>query len=346
MKSSKILAVVAMASLFAASSYAADEGEIIAKYGAITIKKVTVKQLEYIYSGPEVEVEKTVAYIDDDLKAATTITNEIEVDSVYFTREFKVGSNESRASTLMLPVEGGDASASWKTGLELYSFVRVVKESGQNSYEIHVKNETQNSGHLRANTPYIALVKGNESVRISLSTRDTDMKKFVLKPTAGNHVVRYPDKNNNDQKKAYETADYLWDFTGTYENIEFKNPKNIFGFAASAGGTTQLGEFVKAACKDGKCASVRPFRAYLKCVPKSLSKSASDEDVELPETIKVFVIDDNGNKGTTAIGTLNTRTGEFVKEDNRWFDMKGRALDHKPTAKGTYYNNKKKVIIK
>ena len=132
--------------------------------------------------------------------------------------------------------------------------------------------------------------------------------------------------------------------TGTYENIEFKNPKNIYGFAASASGTTKLGEFVKAACKDGKCASIRPFRAYLKCVPTNLNKSA--DEVELPESVKVFVIDDNGNKGTTAIGTLNTRTGEFVKEDNHWFDMKGRVLDHKPTAKGTYYNNKKKVIIK
>lgn len=343
MKSSKILAVVAMASLFAASSYAADEGEIIAKYGAITIKKVTVKQLKYIYSGPEVEVEKTVAYIDDDLKAATTITEEIEVDSVYFTREFKVGLNESRASTLMLPVEGGVASVSWKTGLDLFEFVKVAKESNHNNYEILVR--TNNAGQLKANTPYIALVKGNESVRISLSTKDTDMKKFVLKPTTGNHVVRYPDKDNKDQKDAYEKADYLWDLTGTYENIEFKNPKNIFGFAASAGEKTELGEFVKAACKDGKCASIRPFRAYLKCVPKSLSKSA-DEAEELPESVKVFVIDDNGNKGTTAIGTLNTRTGEFVKEDNRWFDMKGRVLDHKPTAKGTYYNNKKKVIIK
>ena len=335
MKSSKILATIAIASLFAASSYAADE-EIIAKYGAITIKKVTVKDLEHGNWGDLVDVEKTVAYIDDDLKAATTITEAIEVDSVYFNRVFKVGENESRASTLMLPVEGGDASASWKTGLHLYEFVRVVKENGSNYYEIHVKNETETSGHLRANTPYIALVTGEKgnNVSISLSTRNTGMTKISLKPTTGNHVVRRTE------------GDYHWDMTGTYENIEFKNPKNIFGFAASAGGTTQLGEFVKAACKDGKCASVRPFRAYLKCIPKNMSKSASDEDVELPETIKVFVVDDNGNKGTTAIGTLNTRTGEFVKEDNHWFDMKGRVLDHKPTAKGTYYNNKKKVIIK
>ncbi len=331
MKSSKILAVVAMASLFAASSYAADaKEEVLATYGAITIKKVTVKQLEYIYSGPEIEVEKTVAYIDDESKETPVITKNIEVDSVYFTREFKVVDNESRASTLMLPVDGGDASASWRTGLDLFRFVEVVKKDGENNYEVHVKNV--NSGHLEANTPYIALVKNNSSVKISLSKKDTDMKKFVLKPTAGNHVVRH------------EVGNYYWDLTGTYENIVFKNPKNIFGFAGGKDAKTKLGEFVKAACNGDKCASIRPFRAYLKCVPKSLNKSA--DEVELPETIKVFVIDDNGNKGTTAIGTLNTRSGEFVKEDNHWFDMKGRVLDHKPTAKGTYYNNKKKVIIK
>ena len=331
MKSSKILATIAFASLFAANSFAASE-EIIGEYGAIKIKKVTVKDLEHGNWGDLVDVEKTVAYIDDDLKVATTITEAIDVDSVYFTREFKVGQNETRASTLMLPVDGGVASSSWKTGLDLFEFVRVVKESGRNNYEIHVK--TINAGQLKANTPYIAIVQGNETVRISLSTRNTDMEKITLKPTAGNHVVRHTE------------GDYHWDFTGTYENIVFSNPKNIFGFAASGSddGKTQLGDFVKAACKDGKCASVRPFRAYLKCVPKSLNKSA--DEAELPETIKVFVIDENGKKGTTAIGSLNTRTGEFVKEDNRWFDMKGRVLDHKPTAKGTYYNNKKKVIIK
>lgn len=337
MKSSKILATIAIASLFAASSYAADaKEEVISKYGAITIKKITYEEHENPdWDGsPIVTREKTIAFIDDESKETPVITKDIEVDSVYFNRVFKVGNNETRASTLMLPVEGGDASASWKTGLHLYEFVRVVKENGSNVYEIHVKNETQTSGHLRANTPYIALVSGEKgnNVSISLSTQYTGMTKISLKPTAGNHVVRHTE------------GDYHWDMTGTYENIEFKNPKNIYGFAGGTSGNTELGEFVKAACKDGKCASVRPFRAYLKCVPKNLNKSA--DEVELPESVKVFVIDDNGNKGTTAIGTLNTRTGEFVKEDNHWFDMKGRVLDHKPTAKGTYYNNKKKVIIK
>ena len=321
MKCSKILATIAFASLFAASSFAADE-EIIGKYGAITIKKVK----------NDAGVEVTVAEIDDESKATTTITENIEVDSVYFNREFKVGNEtDKRASTLMLPFDV-EQSASWKLNLDLFEFVRVVKECDNCSYEVHVKNqESRDAGHMKANTPYIAIARVTNQ-QIAFSTKNTDVKKIVLKPTAGNHVVRH------------EEGDYYWDMTGTYENIEFKNPKNIFGFASSASGKTQLGDFVKAACKDGKCASVRPFRAYLKCVPKSLNKSA--DEAELPETIKVFVIDENGKKGTTAIGSLNTRTGEFVKEDNRWFDMKGRVLDHKPTAKGTYYNNKKKVIIK
>ena len=326
MKSSKILATIAIASLFAASSYAADaKEEVLATYGAITIKKVK----------NSAGVERTVAYIDDESKATTVIEKEIKVDSVHFTRVFNVGQNEpdSRASTLMLPFDV-EQSASWKLGVDLYEFVRVVKESGRTDYQIYVKNQgSPDAGHMKANTPYIAIVKNeNRDRKIAFNTQGTDLKKITLKPTTGNHVVRHGE------------GDFYWDFTGTYENIEFKNPKNIFGFAGGTDAKTKLGDFRKAACNGDKCASIRPFRAYLKCVPKSLNKSA--DEVELPETIKVFVIDDNGNKGTTAIGTLNTRTGEFVKEDNHWFDMKGRVLDHKPTAKGTYYNNKKKVIIK
>ncbi|MBR2095061.1 MAG: hypothetical protein IJ908_05565 [Fibrobacter sp.] len=322
MKSSKILAVVAMASLFAASSYAADE-EIIAKYGAITIKKVKTDAGEV-----------TVAEINDESKETPVITKDIEVDSVYFNREFTVRADiqpDNQASTLMLPFDVNESAVSWKLNLDLFEFVRVVKEEGRNNYEVHVKYKS--SGHMKANTPYIALAKADNQ-KVSFNIQYTGQEKIVLKPTAGNHVVRH------------EEGNFYWDFTGTYENIVFNNPKNIFGFAstASADGKTQVGDFVKAACKDGKCASIRPFRAYLKCVPKSLNKSA--DEAEMPETIKVFVVDDNGKKGTTAIGMLNTRTGEFVKEDNRWFDMKGRVLDHKPTAKGTYYNNKKKVIIK
>lgn len=315
MKSSKILAVVAMASLFAASSYADDV------YGAITVKKVK----------NSAGVERTVAYIDDDSKVTPVITKDIEVDSVYFTREFKANT----ASTLMLPFDLDQAST-WKLGLNLYTLIDVRKDCPDNCpYKAYY--DQSHAGLMSANTPYVAVAWNNQ--KISFNADGSKSLKFTLKKTV--------DKDNNvvAQNVVSKTKDgYNFNFTGTYESIEFKNPKGIYGFAGTNADGKKVGDFVHVACKDGKCASIRPFRAYLKVTLASLNKSASDDDVEMPETIEVYLVDDN--KGTTYIGQLNTSTGEIVKEDNRWFDMKGRVLDHKPTAKGTYYNNKKKVIIK
>lgn len=318
MKSSKILAVVAMASLFAASSFAADDG-VIGKYGAITIKKVK----------NSAGVEKTVADIDDDSKETPVITENIEVDSVFFNRKFKKGA----ASTLMLPIEA-DFSANSLTGLQVYRFIEVTKDC-IDYCKFRVNCRTVSGGTFEANTPYVVFSDQKDNAQISYHAENGS--KIVLNTTTHDKVYSYVVEKNVDQP-------YKFSFTGTYESIEFKNPKGIYGFAGTNADGKKVGDFVHVACKDGKCASIRPFRAYLKVTLASLNKSASDDDVEMPETIEVYLVDDN--KGTTYIGQLNTSTGEIVKEDNRWFDMKGRVLDHKPTAKGTYYNNKKKVIIK
>ena len=148
-----------------------------------------------------------------------------------------------------------------------------------------------------------------------------------------------------------DSGGYNWTILGTYERIEFKNPKGIYGFAAKEKNNTKIGQFTKAACSEKSCAYIRPFRAYLKCtLPqasaiKGLAKSADDVASldDLPGSIEVHVIKEDSSR--TYLGTLNTYTGEITVED-RWFDMKGRRLQHKPTAKGTYYNNRKKVVIK
>ena len=329
MKSSKILATIAFASLFAASSFAADE-EIIGKYGAITIKKVTVKDCEHPeWNDPncprDFDVERTVAEIDDESKETPVITKDIEVDSVFFNRKFKKGA----ASTLMLPVQA-EASSPWKLGVRVYKAIDVKKYC--DNCGLSVVYDQEAAGKVEANTPYVVISDEKDNHQISFSARNTNGK-IVLNTTTNDKVISY-------------TVDkYTLSFTGTYESIEFKNPKGIYGFAGVEAGGKHIGDFVHVACKDGKCASIRPFRAYLKATLASLNKSASDEDIEFPETISVYLVDSD-KKGTTYIGQMNTSTGEIVKDDNRWFDMKGRMLDHKPTAKGTYYNNKKKVIIK
>ena len=63
--------------------------------------------------------------------------------------------------------------------------------------------------------------------------------------------------------------------------------------------------------------------------------------------VVVYLCDTEGHAdgGTTAIGTLDTRTGEIIPTDG-WFDLNGRRLQGKPSVKGVYINNGKKVVIK
>ena len=114
----KILSAFAFALAFAGTSFAADD-DIIGKYGAITIKKVMVERL---VNGQNTQVEWKVAYIDDSSDETPVITEDIKVDSVYYSRVFKNGV----PSTLMLPfgVETWIAGQ----GFGVYEYVNVVKD--------------------------------------------------------------------------------------------------------------------------------------------------------------------------------------------------------------------------
>ena len=52
------------------------------------------------------------------------------------------------------------------------------------------------------------------------------------------------------------------------------------------------------------------------------------------------------NGETTAIGTLDTKTGEMTFDSEAWYTLDGVRLSGKPTKKGLYINNGKKVVIK
>lgn len=68
------------------------------------------------------------------------------------------------------------------------------------------------------------------------------------------------------------------------------------------------------------------------------------EAEQLPETIKVRLIGANGE--VTSIGSLQTKTGEVTFDRDAWYTLEGVQLNGKPTRKGIYVNNGKKVIIK
>ena len=144
-----------------------------------------------------------------------------------------------------------------------------------------------------------------------------------------------------------------WTFQGTYTTLEYaadgtkQLSGKVFGFAATAGtggddASVAAGEFVRA--MDG--ATIPPFRAYL-------TYAGSDEALQaptrggvstpaVPEHIKVRLLGSDGTE--TAVGTINTRTGEIIID--KWYDMSGRELQGEPTDGGLYIHNGKSVMIK
>ena len=246
------------------------------------------------------------------------------------------------ASTLMLPFDISVSdlqSALDNHNFAICEFVNVSRHgcnAGDKTCDLMVNVRQYTGNNIKANTPYIFLLQGKD-----LQLKFT--KSVTLNTTT----------NSRHRTGSYEG--YNWDFIGTYEPIQFNKTtvKGVYGFAGEEKNGTKIGTFKKGNCKDGVCASVRAFRAYLKAeeasggasqvrgLAKEGNEVASLED--LPSTIEVHLI--TGKDSTMYLGTMNTRTGEIVVED-RWFDMKGRRLMQKPTAKGTYYNNRKKVVIK
>ena len=80
--------------------------------------------------------------------------------------------------------------------------------------------------------------------------------------------------------------------------------------------------------------------------------AAADEEMPQRITVKLF----SASGGTTAIGTLDTTTGEVSFNSEAWYTLDGVKLSCKPSSNGIYIrstsgrlqgkNNGKKVAIK
>ena len=253
------------------------------------------------------------AEIDDTSFETVEITTDVVVNSISFSRVFSNG----KMSTVMFPFS---IDTSEVAGGKFYELIEFNKEG---SRWIATAQEPE-SGTIVANKPYLLM-----------PTADGTLSFDLKDPVALN--------TSNMQS----TVIGNWEFKGTYSYHKFTadDPEfgRAYGFAATASNGIQVGQFVKA----GSGAWLRPMRAYLvnntgSGLTRSLSARRLMDVSELPETIDLTLKDNRGN--VVGTGTLNTRTGEF-KADN-WFDLRGRRLNGKPTTKGTYYNNGRKVIIK
>ena len=156
------------------------------------------------------------------------------------------------------------------------------------------------------------------------------------------------------------TADFAWnkwDFKGTYQPRYWSETEHIeeigkvYGFAGKTkevdGQIVEAGDFVRA--KNG--AKIRPTSCYLMWTgyepdyapARGMTRgAAADEDV--PQRITVKLISASGE--STAIGTLDTKTGEVSFDSEAWYTLDGIRLSGKPSTKGIYINNGKMVVIK
>ena len=263
-------------------------------------------------SMPDYDVELEVEYYDEvtltDGNAITALdTYKGQEIWVNYTRSFTSG----KTSTVCLPFaykkKEGDGS--------FYAFTNIEKVGNE-----YVATMTEPvSTTLTANTPYLYMPNATDDVDFSGA--------YTIPATL----------------TAGSTTSNGWTFKGTFETIEWEEaPTGIYGFSASDAndGITQ-GQFVKA----GEYGRIQPMRCYLENASFAGARGANREAAEpLPETIKVRLIGANGE--VTGVGSLLTKTGEVTLDGGAWYSLDGRRTEGKPTVKGVYVNNGKKVIIK
>ena len=269
-----------------------------------------------------VDAAGTPGYLSLGLNEATGIVNAAAYTGkkAQFTRTFTSG----KASTVCLPF-----SFTSDAGIGTFYTLFAIDKTTTPYWTVTMQAEVT-TAPLAANTPYLLVATSTGALNFSgtVSSVGTEMKSADV----------------NDPV----VSGGKWNLIGTYSDISWTSDGpnaadlgSVYGFAAKDYGTeVHAGDFVKAASGAG----ISPFRAYLKyTAPSSSARSVTrGEADELPARITVRLIGANGD--TTAIGTMDTRTGEISFDG--WYTLDGTRLSGKPSAKGVYVNNGKKIVIK
>ena len=250
-----------------------------------------------------------------DGTSTTTVSfdDDVTVNGVIYNRTF----TEGKPSTVMLPFSKDVSDISGGT---FYTFGGVQKENDK-----WVATMKAVTGSIEANTPYLFMPTGTSLTFTGGATLNT---------TGGG------DKETADQGSH-------WTFKGTYEYKEWKsggaNAEEIgkaYGFAGVAKDGINVGDFVKVASG----AKIRPMGCYLLWsdtpnASRAAARGAATE--ELPQSITVRLVSADGE-----VTSIDVRWKMEEGRGDVYYDLSGRLLQGKPTKKGLYINNGKKIVIK
>ena len=264
------------------------------------------------------------AIFDGTSTETINITEDVTVNSVIYNRTF----TPDKPATVMLPFSLGEGQT--LTGGTLYKFTGVTKNN-EGKWEATMTEATT----LQANTP--CLLMPNNGLTDGKVTFNLNSTTVTLNTNGGGNC---------------QTADHgsHWMFKGTYSYKEWisggandEEIGKVYGFAGVAKGDINVGDFVKVASG----AKIRPMGCYLLWndepnPSRAAARSAATE--ELPQSITVRLISANGE--VTGIGEIDTKTGEMTFDSEAWYTLNGVRLSGKPTKKGLYINNGRKVVVK
>lgn len=282
--------------------------------------------VEYSFNDGNERADVTINGTGENL-VGVNITEEVgNIKSVTYNRPF----NTTQAATVILPF---DYTCNGSEGGKFYGFKEVVYNEGLHKWVCTM--EEPSTGSLTANTPYLFMPS------------ETKMK-F---PNMTGRVVTLLPTTANDGLYGGATTDAAWNFHGTYKGKSWAGLSNDYGFAAKSGEAVggeavEAGQFVRFTLG----AFIKPMRCYLSYVgteapapARGLTRSAAVTD-DLPQSITVRLVSRSGE--TTAIGEIDTKTGKMTFDSEAWYTLDGVRLSSKPSTKGIYINNGKKVAIK
>ena len=285
---------------------------------------------------------------DDKPLGIPDITTQLRVPLLRYKRTFTNG----KPVTVMMPFNF-TKSAFKKSGSSdgltghFYEFKGIHLDPQTSKWTAEMgEPDNPETTTMTANTPYL-YVPDEEPEYWYIYNDGDGVNIFTEGYDGGNKVTPYDG-----------TADFAWnkwDFKGTYQPrywSDSENPEEIgkvYGFAGNTkdvdGQIVLAGDFVRA--KSG--AKIRPTSCYLMWAgsepsnARALTRGAAATE-ELPQSITVKLISASGE--TTAIGTLDTKTGEVTFDSEAWYTLDGVRLSGKPSTKGIYINNGKKIVIK
>ena len=268
------------------------------------------------------------------------ITEEVgNIKSVTYNRPF----NTAQAATVILPFS---YICNGNEGGKFFGFKEVVYDENLHKWVCTMvepgEEGTNNVTTLTANTPYVFMPND--------ATLSEPTMAFPNISSMTDGVVTLQTTTANDGLYGGATTNAAWNFYGTYKGKSWAVASNDYGFAAKSGEAVggeavEAGQFVRFTTG----AFIKPMRCYLSYVGTSapaparrLTRAAATDD--LPQSITVRLVSRSGE--TTAIGTLDTKTGELSFDSEAWYTLDGVRLSSKPSTKGIYINNGKKVAIK